>query len=175
MTQAGVCGKMFSITLKRSFIMQPRIKMGLIIGVVGLALNVCVSGAFGFCGPLVSLIAGGVAGFLSAQQEKLATKSEGAKAGAISGGIAGGLIIIGQVIGGIAALAIMQSSGTQLPFGTIPDTSDPAGMVAFYGGGVGTGLCFGIIGALLAAGAGAGTGYMATSDTLQQPPASTPM
>jgi hypothetical protein len=153
--------------------MQPRIKMGLVIGLVGLALNVCVAGFVGFCGPLVSLLAGGLAGFLAAQQEKLATKSEGAKAGAISGGIAGGLIIIGQVIGGIAALAIMQSTGTEIPFGTIPDASDPAGMVAFYGGGIGTGLCFGIIGALLAAGAGAGTGYMTTVDQ-SQPPVSPP-
>src|SRR5688500_8946166 len=149
--------------------MQPRIKMGLIIGLVGLALNVCVAGFVGFCGPLVSLLAGGLAGFLAAQQVKPATESEGAKAGAISGGIAGGLIIIGQVIGGIAALAIMQSTGTEIPFGTIPDASDPAGMVAFYGGGIGTGLCFGIIGALLAAGAGAGTGYMATVDQSQPP------
>jgi hypothetical protein len=153
--------------------MQPRIKMGLAIGAIGLALNVCVAGFVGFCGPLVSLLAGGAAGFFAAQQEKLATKSEGAKAGAISGGIAGGLIIIGQVIGGIAALAIMQSTGTEIPFGTIPDTSDPAGMAAFYGGGIGTGLCFGIIGALLAAGAGAGTGYMATVDQ-SQPPVSPP-
>jgi hypothetical protein len=152
--------------------MQPRIKMGLVVGVIGLALNVCVAGFIGFCGPFVSLLAGGLAGFLAAQQEKLATKSEGAKAGAISGGLAGALIIIGQVLGGIAALAFMQSNGTQLPFGTIPDVSDTAGMVGFYAGGIGTGLCFGIIGALLAAGAGAGAGYMATPET-PQPPAST--
>ena len=49
--------------------MQPRIKMGLIVGVIGLALNVCVSGFIGLCGPLVSLLAGGLAGFLAAQQE----------------------------------------------------------------------------------------------------------
>jgi hypothetical protein len=152
--------------------MQPRIKMGLAIGAVGLVLNVCVAGFIGLCGPLVSLLAGGVAGFLAAQQEKLAVKSEGAKAGAIAGGIAGGLVIIGQVIGGIGALALMQSTGTQLPFGTIPEASDPSGMVIFYASGIGTGLCFGIIGAILAAGAGAGTGYMATQE---QPPAPTSM
>lgn len=152
--------------------MQPRIRMGLAIGVVGLALNICVSGAVGLCGPLVSLLAGGLAGFLAAQQEKLTAKNEGAKAGAIAGGIAGGLVIIGQVIGGIAALAIMQSTGTQLPFGTIPEASDPGGMVIFYASGIGTGLCFGVIGAILAAGAGAATGYMATQE---QPPAPTAM
>ena len=148
--------------------MQPRIKMGLAIGAIGLALNICVSGFIGLCGPLVSLIAGAAAGFFAAQQEKLPTKNEGAKAGAIAGGIAGALVIIGQVIGGIGALALMQANGTQVRFGTIPATGDSTGMLIFYASGIGTGLCFGIIGAILAAGAGAGTGYMATPD---QPPA----
>ena len=85
----------------------------------------------GICGPLVSLLAGGVAGFLAAQQEKLPTKNDGAKAGAMAGGIAGALVIIGQIIGGISALAIMQATGAQLPFGTIPSTGDPSGMVIY--------------------------------------------
>ncbi len=152
--------------------MQPRIKMGLVVGAIGLAINVCVAGFVGLCGPIVSLLAGGVAGFLAAQQEKLPTKSEGAKAGAISGGIAGALVIIGQVLGGIAALAFMQASGMQFPFGQIPSTADSSGMLVYYASGVGTGLCFGIIGAVLAAAVGAGAGYMATPE---QPPASSSM
>ena len=152
--------------------MQPRIKMGLVVGAIGLAINVCVAGFVGLCGPIVSLLAGGVAGFLAAQQEKLPTKSEGAKAGAISGGIAGALVIIGQVLGGIAALAFMQASGMQFPFGQIPTTADSSGMLVYYASGVGTGLCFGIIGAVLAAAVGAGAGYMATPE---QPPASSSM
>ena len=150
--------------------MQPRIKMGLVIGAIGLILNICVSALIGFCGPLVSLLAGAAAGFFAAQQEKLPTKNDGAKAGATAGGIAGALVIIGQVIGGVGALAMMQATGTQLPFGTIPSTGDSAGMAIFYITGIGTGLCFGIVGAILAAGAGAGTGYLATPD---QPPAPT--
>ena len=152
--------------------MQPRIKMGLVVGAIGLAINVCVAGFVGLCGPIVSLLAGGVAGFLAAQQEKLPTKSEGAKAGAISGAIAGALVIIGQVLGGIAALAFMQASGMQVPFGQIPTTADSSGMLVYYASGVGTGLCFGIIGAVLAAAVGAGAGYMATPE---QPPASSSM
>lgn len=153
--------------------MQPRIKMGLAVGAVGLALNICVSGFVGFCGPLVSLIAGGAAGFFAAQQEKLPAKSDGAKAGATAGGIAGALVIIGQLIGGMAALAYMQMSGAQVPFGEVPTAnSDPALMVGYYLGGIGTGLCFGIVGAVLAAGVGAGAGYMATQE---QPSANTPM
>jgi hypothetical protein len=154
--------------------MQPRIKMGLIVGVIGLALNVCVAGFIGFCGPFLSLLAGGLAGFFAAQQEKLPTKSDGAKAGATAGGIAGALIIIGQVIGGIVALAYIQASGAQVPIGSVPPASggDPSLLIGYYAGGIGTGLCFGIVGAVLAALTGAGAGYMATQD---QPSATAPM
>ena len=65
----------------------------------------------------------------------------------------------------------MQSRGMQLPFGQIPSpSSDPATQIGFYAGGVGTALCFGIIGALLAAGAGAGAGYLTTTDQAVVPP-----
>src|SRR6266498_3714898 len=123
--------------------MQARIRIGLIVGVIGLVLNICVSGFIGFCGPLVSLIAGGLAGFFAAQQEKPATKKEGARAGVTAGGIAGGLIILGQVLGGVGALALMQSKGMQLPFGQLPSAGDPTAQVTFYAAGVGTALCFG--------------------------------
>ena len=145
--------------------MQPRTRIGLIVGVIGLVLNICVAGFIGFCGPVLSLIAGGVAGFFAAQQEKPLTKNQGARIGVTAGGIAGGLIILGQIIGGIGALFFMQARGTQLPFGQIPSaSSDPSTQIAFYAAGAGTALCFGIIGALLAAGAGAGVGYLATSE-----------
>lgn len=152
--------------------MQPRIKMGLTVGAIGLVLNICVAGFIGVCGPLVSLLAGGAAGFFAAQQEKLATKGDGARAGAMAGGIAGALVIIGQLIGGIGALLVMQSIGMKSPFGAAPSFSgDPSVLVGYYVGGLGTGLCIGIIGALLAAGAGAAAGYMGTPDQPLQPPA----
>lgn len=150
--------------------MQPRTRIGLIVGVIGLVLNICVAGFIGFCGPFLSLIAGGIAGFLAAQQEKPFSKNEGARVGATAGGIAGGLIILGQVLGGIGALIYMQSSGAPTPFGQLPDMGDPATQIGFYAGGIGTALCFGVIGALLAAGAGAGAGYLATSDQPAAPP-----
>ena len=153
--------------------MQPRIRIGLIVGAIGLVLNICVSGFIGLCGPLVSLIAGGAAGFFAAQQEKLGTKGDGARAGATAGGIAGGLIIIGQLIGGIAALAYMQYSGMQTIFGQVPTTGDSASSIGYYLGGLGTGICFGLVGAALAAGAGAGAGYLGTPD--QPPPVNSPM
>ena len=42
--------------------------------------------------------------------------------------------------------------------------------VVFYAGGVGTALCFGVIGELIAAGAGAGAGYLATSEQVLTSP-----
>ena len=151
--------------------MQPRIRIGLIVGLIGLVLNICVSGFLGFCGPVVSLLAGGIAGWFAAQQEKPMAKNEGARAGATAGGIAGGLIILGQMIGGVGALLFMQTSGVQSPFGQIPSLSgDPSSQLIYYASGLGTALCFGIIGALLAAGAGAGAGYLGTPDQPVTPP-----
>ncbi len=151
--------------------MKARTRMGLIVGAIGLVLNICVAGFIGLCGPIVSLIAGAVAGFFAAQQERLVSKNEGARAGATAGAIAGGLIIIGQIIGGIAALFMMQSSGTAPIFGQMPDPSSGlAAQLPFYLGGVGTAICFGIIGTLLAAGAGAGAGYLGTSENAPTPP-----
>ena len=153
--------------------MQARVKIGLLVGVIGLVLNVCVSGAVGLCGPAVSLVGGALAGYFTARQEKPAAKNAGAKAGAISGAIAGALILIGQVIGAVAALAIMQYSKMSLPFGTLPSASaDAATQITFYGAGIGTGLCFGVIGIVLAALAGAGAGYLGTPE---QAPAEPPM
>lgn len=151
--------------------MQPRTRIGLIVGLIGLALNICVAGFIGFCGPFLSLIAGGIAGYFATQKEKPFTKNQAARVGATAGGIAGALIILGQIIGGIASLAYMQASGTPLPFGQMPNLGDPAAQVGFYGGGIATALCFGVIGALLAAGAGAGAGYLTTSDQPSTPPA----
>lgn len=116
--------------------MQPRIRIGLITGVIGLVLNICVSGFLGFCGPVVSLIAGG-------------------------------LIILGQMIGGVGALFFLQSSGAESPFGQIPSLSgDATTQIAYYATGLGTAICFGLVGALLAAGAG----YLGTSDQPVAPP-----
>jgi len=151
--------------------MRARTRIGLIVGVIGLVLNVCVAGFVGFCGPVLSLIAGAAAGFFAAQQEKPLTKNQGARVGATAGGIAGALIILGQIVGALGALVFMQARGTQLPFGQIPAPSSDVGtQITFYVTGALTGLCFGVIGALLAAGAGAGAGYLATTEQAVVPP-----
>ncbi len=148
--------------------MRPRFKAGLIIGFIGLVLNVCVSTVFGFCGPFVTLIAGALAGFWAASQEKAPAKGDGASVGAVAGAITGGLMLVGQMLGGIGALLWVQLSGTSPLFGSIPDPS--AGLtqqVIYYGTGLITGACFGAVGVALAALAGAGGGYLGTSGQSQ--------
>jgi hypothetical protein len=145
--------------------MQSRIRIGLVVGAIGLVLNICVAGFIGLCGPAVSLIGGAVAGFMAAQREKAATKSDGARLGATSGAVASGLILIGQVVGAVSALAYFQFSGTPLPFGAAPSlNAEPSQHIVYYASGIGTALCFGLIGAVLGALAGAATGYLGTPD-----------
>lgn len=156
--------------------MQPRVRIGLIVGVIGLVLNVCVAGFFGVCGPLVSLLGGGVAGFFAAQQEHASTKSLGARYGAIAGAITGGLILIGQMIGGVSALAFMQYSGIKIGLGAIPTPSaSPAEQAIYYLSGAGTVICIGLIGVVLAALVGAGAGYMTTQELPTPPISSNPI
>jgi hypothetical protein len=146
--------------------MKPRIKMGLIAGGIGLVLNIFVSTLFGICGPAISLIAGGAAGLLAVQQEKPSNKSEGASVGGMAGLIAGGLTLIGQIIGGLGALFLIQSTPLSSAFGFTPDD---ASTLIYYAAGIGTAFCFGLVGALLAAGAGAGAGYVATPEQPASP------
>jgi hypothetical protein len=153
--------------------MRPRYTFGLLIGIVGLALNVCVSGFLGLCGPVLTLLGGALAGFLTVRREHPLAKNEGATAGAVSGGIAGALMLVGQLLGGIGALAIMQTLKLPLPFGaTVPSGGDAAQQVGYYLGGLGTGICLGLVGLILAAAAGAGAGYLAApqSPSMPQPP-----
>jgi hypothetical protein len=153
--------------------MQPRTKIGLIVGVIGLVLNTCVFGFLGFlslCGTIISLIAGGIAGSFTVQQEKPATKKEGARAGATAGGIAGGLIILGQVLGGLGAWLYLQASGTPIDVQVPNLPGDPGAQLGLYTGTIGTVLCFGFVSVLLAAGAGAGLGYLVTSEQPMTPP-----
>lgn len=153
--------------------MLPRFKYGLIVGAVGLFLNVCFSALSGICGPLASLVAGAVAGFLAAREEKMSTKGKGAQAGAIAGGIASGLMLIGQLIGGALSLILVQTQHITVLGNTPPDTSNTAATIGYYVAGIGVGFCFGLVGIALGAGAGAGTGYLGTPDYAPTAPSNT--
>jgi hypothetical protein len=142
--------------------MNPQTKFGLIIGLIGLLINTFVAAALGICGPAVALIVGAAAGFLAANEKKAAMKSESAKIGATSGLIAGGLVFIGQVVGAILALVLLQSTGLPTIFGVAPSLSEEVSFqLAYYISGVGLGMCFGAVDLVASALGGAGAGYLA--------------
>jgi hypothetical protein len=142
--------------------MTPRVRYGLIAGGVGLVINICVGALIGLCGPFIGLIAGAAAGFFAAQAEKAPTQAEGARLGAIAGAIAGTLVLVGQLSGGVASLAYIQSAGVTPLFGELPDVTDTAGQVGYWVAGVGVGFCFGLVGIVFGALTGAGAGYLGT-------------
>jgi len=151
--------------------MKPRYKYGLIFGLAGLVLNVCVAAAMGICGPVVSLLASGLAAFLAAREEKAPTKGAGASLGVVTGLIAGALVLLGQILGGVGILAFIQKSGMQVITGMVPTTgSDPSTQALYYGSGLITVLCIGLVGVSLAAGVGALFGYLGTPQKPAQPP-----
>lgn len=138
--------------------MLPRVRWGLIVGAGVLLLNVGVSLALGCCGPLVSLIGGALAAFLAVRDEGISVRKEASSVGAIAGVVAGGVGFVGQMIGGLIALAIGASNPQYLEmFGMQGTGSEMAG---YWAGGIGAGVCFGLIGVGLAAGAGALTAYL---------------
>ena len=144
--------------------MTAKVKVGLIAGVIGLVVNIPVSAFIGICGPVTALLAGAVAGFLAARQEKPATQGEGTGAGAVAGAIAGGLVLIGQIIGGIIATQMLQSLGAEA-FLELGDLLEETGMTlesATWIAGLGTGVCLGLFGVILSALAGAAAGYLGT-------------
>jgi hypothetical protein len=151
------------IAINRSSDMQPRVKYGLIAGGVGLVINICVGALVGVCGPAVALVAGAAAGFFASGEEQAPTQGDGAREGALSGAIAGGLVLVGQLFGVIVALGLTQSMQIEPIIGTMPVQGDTAGQTVFWMVGLGVGLCFGLIGVALSAGAGAAAGYFNTS------------
>jgi hypothetical protein len=143
---------------------QKGMKFGLIAGGVGAVVNIMVSAVLGICGPFVAMLAGAAAGFFTVRGNTMSIQKEGAKLGATSGAIAGAVVLIGQIIGGIIALNIILASGTDVPFGTLPDASNSAEQVGFWVGGLGAGLCFGLVGIGMGAAGGALAGYFATQE-----------
>lgn len=147
--------------------MSPRIKFGLIAGGIGLVLNICVAAVMGVCGPGVAAVAGALAGYFAAKNERPLSQGEGAKSGAIAGLIAGGLVLIGQILGGITTLTLMPAISEAMNISLGVETGDPI----YWAAGLSTAACFSAVGIVLAVGAGAGTGYISTPAAASQPPA----
>jgi len=139
--------------------MQPRVKFGLIVGGVSFLVTACVSMAIGVCGPVVSLLGGAIAGFLTAKEEALPTQGDGAKAGAIAGAISGGIALLGQFLGGILALAVLPSLMESL--GDTFYQQQASGVGYWAGGGVMM-ICMGLGGVITSLITGAAGGYFGT-------------
>jgi hypothetical protein len=141
--------------------MKPFLKFGLLVGVIAMLVTIPVAALLGICAPLVAAIAGAAAGFLAVSSDKTLPKADGVKTGALAGGISGACTLIGQVIGGVAIMLIVQFTGMQLAFGSVPSASaEPAELIGYYAGGAGTVCCLGILGLALGAGAGALAGLL---------------
>jgi hypothetical protein len=76
--------------------------------------------------------------------------------------MAGAIVLVGQLIGGIISLTIVQSAGTGTIFGA-PPASGSTDQLVYYASGLGVGLCIGLFGVALAALGGAAGGYVGTS------------
>ena len=143
--------------------MKPFVKYGLIVGVVSLVVIIPVAVLVGLCGPLVAVIGGAVAGFLTAHFGNIQVKKTGAQQGALAGLITGVFTLVGQIISGLLALTLIQATETPVLFGEAPTFNSPASeQMLFYVGGIGAGACFGLIGLGVAAGFGALAGYLGT-------------
>jgi hypothetical protein len=139
--------------------------IGLIAGAIGGAVNIVVTTLMGICGPLWSLAVGAIAGYLAGRFAGAVSKRTAIEAGATAGGVAGLLLALGQIVGAVGAILIMStlSPGAPVFGGTVPDLANatPAELIGVAIGGLGFGLCFGLLGAMLSAAAGAGMAYLA--------------
>ncbi|NPA93656.1 MAG: hypothetical protein GXO56_08270 [Chloroflexi bacterium] len=130
--------------------MSKPVKFGLLVGAIGLVTNACISALLGLCGPGVSLIAGAVVGYLIGHQA--VGKAQAGKDGALGGAVAGVLLLVGQIIGGLLALVIIQHVPSQGGWLQPPSPSAPGSEIAlYYMGGLGAGVCFGLIDIAIAA------------------------
>jgi len=133
--------------------MKPKIKVGLLIEVIGLVLKISAVVIFCFgmlTGPDISLIAGAAAGFLAVKQENPISKLAGSRDGAISAAIAGAVILIGQVISALAMLLVdLEKINSGLAFMLVM---------------IGTSALAGMFGIGLVALIGAATDYLNTSN-----------
>lgn len=109
--------------------MKPRFSIGLVVGIIGLVLNSCVSTFTGnYGGLIVFLMMGGIAGFFAAQREKPITKQGGTAAGIVAGSIAGILITFGQIIASILTILFTPITPAEI---TSPDASYQFGYELF--------------------------------------------
>lgn len=143
--------------------MRVWLRYGLLCGAGGILLDLALTPWMAFCTPLVSLSAGGLAGYLAARRADLPTQGMGARLGARAGGFAGVLILGGQLLASLLVYFIYQPGGFSNPLVYTPVPGDPFWLQAFYfSAGFGLVVAFSATGALLALMAGAALGYFAS-------------
>jgi hypothetical protein len=137
--------------------MLAKARIGFVVGIIGLLLSGLISGFSGITGTILSLVAGGMAGFMATRRGMFLSRSEGARVGALAGGIAGGVVLIGQVIGAMARVFSVSSSQGML----VQITSVLLG--------VGISFLLVVILALIAAVIGAAVAYFVTPNPSTNP------
>jgi hypothetical protein len=143
--------------------MKAPLKYGLIVGIAAMAIVIPVAAFLGMLGPAVILVAGGVAGTLSALFGRAPTRREGALSGSIAGLITGAIALLGQVSGTFLALFFVQNSGPLTIFGDTPMGDLPGYEGSFYlASRVIAGIFLGVVGMFLSTGAGALGGRLGT-------------
>ena len=147
--------------------MSRPIKIGLFVGGIGMVINACVATLLGLCGPVVALIAGGIAGYLVGS--KVVGQSQATKDGALSGLVAGGLLLVGQFLGGVVALLLVQHMPVESSWLQVPQAGS-SDSTFYYLGGLGAGVCFGIIDLALATLGGALAGRFSAQEAPLAPP-----
>jgi len=138
------------------------LKSGLIIGGLTLLLATLFGFLFPLCVPCLALALGAGAGYLAGQFEKPGETRRAAGVGAGAGAIAGVGALIGHVVGGLINAVITGPEGSarlleQLGIDVGNTSGNP---VAFYGGALAVGCCFGVLDIALMAGLGAVGGLL---------------
>ena len=78
--------------------MKPSIRVGLTVGVIGLALVVVGSAFSGLCSLILPILVYAIAGYSSIDSKKVISKGNGARYGAIAGAVSGGIVSHAQIL-----------------------------------------------------------------------------
>lgn len=133
-------------------------KSGLILAAVMLIVGGILAFFFPLCVPCLAHVAGAGAGYLAALWDQPADNGKSVQRGAGAGAIGGVGALVGHLAGSLAAAAYVGPQGAldvlrQLCIDT--GAADATSPVAYYGGALFTGCCFGLFEVALMAGLGA--------------------
>lgn len=112
--------------------MKPSIRVGLIVGVIGLVLVVVGSAFSGLCALILPLLINGIAGYSSVQSEKATSKGNGTREGAIAGAISGGIVSHAQILIQVILSALINNAPGYSGFYIAPDSFNTTERIFFY-------------------------------------------